>query len=134
MAIKATYGEVRQAYGALMGMSREDLKIKLAVVLKWKRTLGVLRPLVEQAEELITELVKEHTLKDENGKPVEGAQPGTVKIADVQAYNDAISEILKTPVEVGCDMVEAGDFGDGEALVSSSLAQTLDALGPFFKE
>ena len=34
MAIKATYGEARQAYAALAGMSREDLKVRLAVVLK----------------------------------------------------------------------------------------------------
>ena len=96
--------------------------------------MGVLRPLVEGLEELIGDVIKEHAVKDENDKPIEGDQPGTVKIADVGAYNDALTEILKTPLEVGSDQVEAADFGDSDTLVSSSLAQRLDDLGPFFKE
>ena len=132
--IQTTYGEIRQAYGALMALSRDDMKVRFAVALKWKRMLGVMRPLVEGAEELIGDVITELAVKDDEGKPVEGERPGTVKIGDVSAYNDAINEVLKTSVEVGCDVVEAADFGDGDALVSSSLAQRLDDLGPFFKE
>jgi len=134
MTIKTTYGEVRQAYAALAAMARDDLRVRFGAALKWKRMLGVLRPLVEGLEELIGEVIKEHAVKDEAGEVVEGDRAGTVRIADVGAYNRAINEILKTPVEVGCDQVEAADFGDSDTLVRSSLAQHLDDLGPFFKE
>lgn len=132
--INTTYGQVRQAHAALSSLSREDLKVKFAVVLKWKRIAGVMRPLVEQLDELVNDLLKEYAVKDEDGKMVEGDRPGTVKIGDVYAYNEAITEILKTTVDVGCEQVEAADFGDGDTVVSSTLAQRLMELGPFFKE
>lgn len=132
--IDTTYGEVQQAYNALTALSREGLEVRLAVALKWKRILGLLKPLVQQMDELVNEVLEKHAARDENGKMVEGERPGTVRVADVRAYNEAVSEILKTPVQVGSDQVETADFGDGEKLVSSSLAMSLGDLGAFFKE
>ncbi len=132
--ITTNYGELRTAYFALVNLSREGLKVPLATVLKWKRMRGVMQPLVEQFDETSADLVREYSEKDADGKPVAGDQPGTVRIADVPGYNKAMVEALDAQVQVGCDLVTAADFGDPGALVSSTLAEHLAGLGPFFKD
>lgn len=132
--IDATYGEVRSAYVALGALSREGLKIPLATALKWKRIRGVLAPLVEQSDEMLGELVREHAEKDEHGESVKGDQPGTVRLADPAAYSKAVAEALGVAVTVGCDVVSAADFGAADALVSSRLVDLLGELGPFFDD
>ena len=132
--ITTNYDELRTAYIALVNLSREGLKIPLSAVLKWKRIRGVMQPLVEQFDETSAELVREYSEKDADGKPVQGDQPGTVKIADVAAYNKAITEALETEVTVGCDLVTAADFGEPDALVSSAIIEHLAGLGPFFHD
>lgn len=132
--ITTNYGELRTAYVALVNLSREGLKIPLSAVLKWKRIRGVMQPLVEQFDEMSAELVREYSEKDAEGKPIQGDQPGTVRIADVAGYNKAIQEALETEVTVGCDYVTAADFGEPDVLVSSTLAEHLANLGPFFKD
>lgn len=129
-----TYGELRTAYMALIALTREGLKIPLAAALKWKRIRGVMEPLVQQFDEIQAELVREHQKLDADGKPVAGDQPGSVRIADPAAYNAAITEALESPLTVGCDLVTPADFGDPAGLVSSTLADYLMALGPFFRD
>ena len=130
--IVTTYGQMRQAYGALLALTREGVQIKLTAALRWKRILGVLRPLVEQMEEQQRETLDKFTERDADGKPVTGEQPGTVRVTDMAAFTAAIQEIVSTPLQVGCDLVLAGDFGDGDAMVSAGLTQQLVDLGPFF--
>ncbi len=132
--ITTNYGELRTAYVALVNLSREGLRVPLAAVLKWKRIRGVMQPLIEQLDDTLADLVREYGEKDADGKPVPGDQPGTVRIADVAGYNRAMTEALAAQVQVGCDLVAAEDFGDPAALVSSTLAEHLAGLGPFFKD
>ena len=132
--INTNYGEVQAAYGALVNISRQNLQIRLAAALKWKRILGVLRPLVTQMEEQQAELVDRFAQKDENGKPVQGDQPGTVRLADVQGFQKATQELIGVEVTVGSDFVKAADFGASEAVVSSRLVELLGELGPFFED
>jgi hypothetical protein len=132
--IDTTYGEVRGAYIALTALSREGLQIPLAAALKWKRILGVLRPLVQQSDEQQNELVDKFAKKDDTGKAVEGDHPGTVQLKDTEGFKAAIEEMLAAAVQVGCDRVQAADFGPGDGLVSSRVVELLGGLGPFFEE
>ena len=132
--ITTTYGQVSRAYAALTEITHEGLQIPLAAALKWKRILGVLRPLVTQMEEQQAELVDRFAQKDENGKPVQGDQPGTVRLADVAGFQKALQELSEVPVKVGSDLVKPDDFGAGETTVSSRLVDLLGKLGPFFEE
>lgn len=132
--ITTDYGTLRAAYVALVNLSREGLKVPLSAVLKWKRIRGVMHPLVEQLDETLADLVREYSEKDGDGQPVQGDQPGTVRIADVAGYNKAVTEALDAQVQVGCDLLTAADFGDPATLVSSTLAEHLAALGPFFND
>lgn len=132
--IKTTYGQVRRAYGALTEISREGLQIPLAAALKWKRILGILKPLVAQMEEQQQEFLEKFAQKDENGKLMQGDQPGTVRLADVQGFQQALEELNEVAVTVGSDLVKPDDFGAGEGTVSSRLVELLGELGPFFDD
>ena len=132
--INTTYGEVRQAYAAITTLTRAELQIPLAAALRWKRVIGVLRPLVEQASEMQDELLREHAEKDAAGEMVAGDQPGTVRLRDMRAYSAALRELNDVPVTVGCDTVREADFGAGDALVGSGLVASIIDLGPFFEE
>lgn len=132
--IETNYGEVHQAYAALAEITREKLQIPLAAALKWKRILGVLKPLVAQMEEQQQEFLEKFAQKDEDGKPVQGDQPGTVRLADVAGFQKALQELSEVPVKVGSDLVKPDDFGAGETTVSSRLVDLLGKLGPFFEE
>ncbi len=129
--IDTTYGDVTRAYGALTALSRQGMQLQFAVVLKWKRILGVLRPLVQQAEELQQELLEVHAKRDDDSKPIVNEQTGAVKLTNAVAYNKAVTEMLRTPVTVGSDLVAAADFGDQAAQVNSNVAELLMELGPF---
>ena len=132
--ITTTYGQVSRAYAALTEITHEGLQIPLAAALRWKRILGVLKPLVAQMEEQQGELVDKFALKGEDGKPVQGDQPGTVRLADVQGFQKATQELIGVEVTVGSDFVKAADFGASEAVVSSRLVELLGELGPFFED
>lgn len=124
--IQTNYGQVRAAYIALTSLSREGLQIKLAAALRWKRILGVLRPLLEQMEEQQRELEAAHS------KPAKGKKDETE--LDMPAFNTAIAELFAVPCEVGSDLVLAADFGAADGIVSSKLAALLMDLGPFFAD
>lgn len=132
--IETNYGEVRQAYISLTTLSREKMQITLGAALKWKRILGVLRPLVEQMEELQTEALHQYAEIGADGQPVKGEALGTVRLADVEGYSKAVQEMLATPVQVGSDLVEASDFGEMEKVVDSNLVERLVELGPLFRD
>lgn len=132
--ITTNYGQVRRAYGALTEISREGLQIPLAAALRWKRILGVIKPLVLQMEEQQSELVDKFSLKGEDGKTIPGDQPGTVRLADVEGFQKAIQELSEVAVTVGSDLVKPDDFGAGEGTVSSRLVELLGELGPFFDD
>lgn len=132
--IDTTYGEVRAAFAALTGLSRQGLQIPLAAALKWRRILGVLRPLVEQMEEQKAELIDQFTEKDADGKAVKGDQPDTVRLNDVEGFKKALQEMSETALQVGCDKVLPTDFGATDGIVSSSVVELLAELGPFFED
>ena len=131
--INTNYGEVQAAYGALVNISRQNLQIRLAAALKWKRILGVLRPLVAQADEQRDELIERFAQKDEDGKPLRGDQPDTIRLADTEGFSAAMREMAETALQVGSDKVKLADFGDPDALVGSNLVALLFELGPFFE-
>lgn len=132
--IETTYGQVSRAYTALTEITREGVQIPLSAALRWKRILGALKPLVAQMEEQHAELVGKFALKDENGKPVQGDQPGTVRLADVQGFQKAIQELGEVAVKVGSDLVKPDDFGAVEGTVNSRIVELLGELGPFFDD
>lgn len=128
------YGEVRSAYLALRDLSQQGLQIPLEAALRWKRILGVLRPLVEQLEELQQQTLDQFSMRDEEGKAVQGDQPGTVRLSDPRAFEMALRQMSETTLEVGADKVLVSDFGDTEAMVSSGVVVLLAQLGPFLDE
>lgn len=132
--IDTTYGEVRTAYEALRGLTREGLQVPLRVALKWRRILGNLRVLVEQMEEQQIELINQYAEKDAEGKAVAGDQPGTVRLADVPGFNKAIKEMNTAAVQVGCERVTLADLGSEDSTVNSRVTELLEGLGPFFED
>ncbi len=131
--IETTYGEVNNAYAALTALSQQNISMQLGAVLRWKRILGVLKPLVEQALELEQEIGQKYLAKDDDGNPIEVGE-GRYKIADQAAYVAEMQALQKEPVAVGSDYVYVADFGADDTKVQSTLVNMLTALGPWLKE
>ncbi len=131
--ISTTYGDIRNAVAAINALTQLDLKIKFETVLRWKRILGLLKPLLEQFEELEQEVGQKHMLLDkETGAAIEES-PGRYKVKDPLAYNREMKELRQVPLEVGSDQVKLTDFRQDED-VQSALVNILFALGPFLQE
>jgi hypothetical protein len=131
--IETTYGAVRNAYAALGALSQQNISIPLGAALRWRRILGVLRPLVEQSAELEREIGQRHLAKGDDGKPIPLGE-GRYQIADPDAYMTDMRVMEKEPVTVGSDYVLVADFGETATVVQSSMVGLLEALGPWLKE
>lgn len=131
--IETTYGAVRNAYAALTALSQQNISIPLGAALRWRRILGVLRPLVEQSAELEREIGQRHLAKGDDGKPIQIGE-GRYQIADPDAYMADMRTMEHEPVTVGSDYVLVADFGEAATVVQSSMVGLLEALGPWLKE
>lgn len=132
MAIEASYGQIRAAVLALHALGNQPLGVdekgNTAVLvlpfrcaLKIKRMLGLLKPLLAQAEELEAGIYERAGLKEGDSIP-----PAVRKMAGA---------LYQEECEVGSETLSAADLGIGnDDRVPAALALVLADLGPFWTD
>lgn len=127
MAVETTYGKVHAAYAALLGLVQGRVgtddgwkpQLPLTTILRYKRIMGVLRPLAVDYEEMRGELF------EKVGYEGVGPVPKSVR--------EELRRITDESVTVGVDTINTSDFGNTDKLPVSMIGFFMD-VEPFLKE
>lgn len=130
--IEVSYHQIRDAFDSLRLLASGRIvgdtgpvRLSFATILKAKRVLGTLRPLVEQSNELLRDLQAKYGWEDDRGEFSDEK--------DQKKFEADAGTLLKTRLPIDCEQFSESDFSEVSS-APSVLIGILDSLGPFWRD